>query len=179
MFGVKQNTEYHKFDAINLSNLIYPKVDSSKHLNINNSWMILAIQIGVCHLAEVISTIVSNMHQSENRLCLINLYLFDNFLSSHLKLPSKVEEKYVYSLECFKCLQSWIGMKEGGNAFVYAVTCFSVDGFVFTIVIMDDSSLSRSSSFSVMSTAWSTTEQKEKGLESCVPLSGIPEWKRL
>lgn len=54
-------------------------------------------------------------------------------------------------------------MKEGGNAFVYAVTCFTAYGFVFTIVIMDDSSLSHSSSCSVMSTAWSTTEQKEKG----------------
>lgn len=89
MFGVKQNTEYQKCDATNLSNLIYPKVDSSKHLNVNNSWMILAIQIDVCHTAEVISTIVNNMHQSENRLCLINLYLFDHFLASHLKLPSK------------------------------------------------------------------------------------------
>ncbi len=86
MFGVKQNTEYHKFDATNLSNLIYPKVDSSKHLNINNSWMILAIQISVCYLVEVISTIVSNMHQSENRLCLINLYLFDNFFIYTVRL---------------------------------------------------------------------------------------------
>lgn len=54
-------------------------------------------------------------------------------------------------------------MKEGGKAFVYAVTCFTADGFVFTILIMDDSSLSRSSSCLVMSTAWSTTEQMEKG----------------